>query len=51
MPYSVVDEINSGLTRVNHETVSELHRFGAGGTKLSGDNNFATLGAGLHNKT
>jgi len=47
----VVNEINGRLTGVDHETVGELHRFGTGGTKLSGDNDFATLGAGLHNET
>jgi len=51
MPYGVIDEINSRLTGVNHETVGKLHGFGTGSAKLSGDNNLTALGTGLHNET
>jgi hypothetical protein len=50
VPDSVVDEINSGLTGVNHEAVSELHGLRTGGTKLSGDDDLTALGIGLHNE-
>lgn len=45
-----VDELLGGLTRVDHETVGELHGLGTGGTELSGDDDLATLGAGLHDE-
>ena len=51
MPDSIVNEIDGGLTGVDHETVGELHGLGAGGTKLSRDNDFAALGTGLHDET
>ena len=51
VPDGVVNEINSRLTGVDHETVGELHGFGAGGTKLSRHDDFTTLSTGLHNKT
>jgi hypothetical protein len=47
---SVVDEVLGGLTRVNHEAVGELHGLGTGSTELTGDDNLATLGAGLHDE-
>ena len=47
---SVVDEVLSGLTRVDHETVGELHGLGTSGTELSRDDDLATLGAGLHDE-
>jgi len=47
----VIDKINGRLTGVNHETVGKLHGLGMGSAKLSGDNNFAALGTGLHNET
>lgn len=46
----VVDELLSGLTGVDHEAVGELHGLGTGGTELAGDDNLATLGAGLHDE-
>ena len=49
--YGVVDEVLSGLTRVNHETVGELHRLGTGSTELARNDNLATLSAGLHDET
>ena len=51
VPDGVVNEVNSRLTRVDHETVGELHGLGAGGTELSRDNDFTALGTGLHDKT
>ena len=51
VPDGVVDEVLSGLTGVDHETVGELHRLGTGSTELARDDNFATLGARLHNET
>ena len=47
----VVNEVLSGLTGVNHETVGELHRLSTGSTELAIDNDLATLGTGLHDET
>ena len=47
----VVDVVAGGLTRVDHETVGELHRLGTGGTQFTGNDNLATLGAGLHDES
>lgn len=46
----VVDEVTGGLTRVDHESVGELHGLGTGSTELTGDNDLATLGARLHDE-
>lgn len=43
-----VNEVLGGLTRVDHESVNELHGLGTGTAELSGDNNLATLGTRLH---
>ena len=51
VPDGVVDELDSGLTRVDHEAVGELHRLGTSSTELSRDNDLATLGTGLHDET
>ena len=51
MSYGVIDKVTSGLTGVDHEPVSELHGLGTGSTKFAGYDNFATLGARLHNET
>ena len=51
MADGVVDEVNSGLTGVDHETVGELHRLGTGSTELARDDNLATLGTRLHDET
>ena len=51
MSYCVVDEIFSGLTRVDHETIGELHGLRTGSTKLSRDDDFATLGTRLHDES
>jgi len=48
---SSINEVTGGLTGVDHETVSELHGLGTGGTELARDNNLATLGARLHDET
>lgn len=45
-----VDELLGGLTGVDHEAVGELHGLGTGGTELSGDDDLAALGAGLHDE-
>lgn len=45
-----VDEVLGGLARVDHEAVGELHGLGAGSTELAGDDDLATLGAGLHDE-
>ena len=45
-----VDELLSGLTRVDHEAVGELHGLGTGSTELSGDDDLAALGARLHDE-
>lgn len=45
-----VDEVAGGLAGVDHEAVGELHGLGTGGTQLSGDDDLATLGAGLHDE-
>jgi len=50
VPDSVVYEINSRLTGMDHETVGKLHGLRTGGTKLSGDDNFAAFGVRFHNK-
>ena len=51
VPDGVVNEVLSGLTGVDHETVGELHRLSTGSTELARDNDLATLGAGLHDET
>jgi len=38
------------LTRVNHKSISEFHRFGTCGAKFSRDNNLTTPCAGLHDE-
>lgn len=50
MACGVVDEVLGWLTGVDHEAVSELHGLGTGSTELSGDDNLATLGTGLHDE-
>ena len=50
MADGVVNEVAGGLTGVDHESIGELHRLGTSSTNLSGDDNFAALGAGLHDK-
>jgi len=45
-----VDELLSGLTGVDHETVGELHRLSTGSAKLARDNDLATLGSALHDE-
>lgn len=50
MAGGAVDEVLGGLARVDHEAVGELHGLGTGGTELAGDDNLATLGAGLHDE-
>jgi len=46
-----INEVLGGLTRVDHESVNELHGLGTGTAELSGDNNLATLSARLHDVT
>jgi hypothetical protein len=47
---SEIDEVLGGLTRVDHETVSELHALGTSCTELSRDDNLATLRTALHDE-
>jgi len=47
----LVDEVPSGLTGVDHVSIGELHGLGSSSTQLSGDDNLATLGTGLHNES
>jgi hypothetical protein len=47
----VVDEVASGLTRVDHESIGELHRFRTGSTELARYNHFTSFGIGFHNET
>ena len=51
VPDGVVNEVLSGLTGVDHETVSELHGLGTSSTKLAGNDNFTTLSTRLHDET
>ena len=51
VPDGVVDKVDVGLTRVDHEPVDKLHRLGTSGAELAGNDNLATLGAGLHDET
>lgn len=46
-----VNKVLGGLTRVDHESINELHGLGTGTAQLSGDNNLATLSTGLHDVT
>jgi hypothetical protein len=48
---SVVDEVLCWLTRVDHETISELHALGTSSTQLSGNNNLTTLSTTLHDES
>ena len=49
--HSVVDEITSRLTRVDHEAIGELHGFSTGSTELARNNDLTTLGTGLHDES
>lgn len=51
VPDGVVNEVFSGLTGVDHETIGELHGLGASSTELARDDNFATLGTRFHDET
>jgi len=51
VPDGIVDIVDVGLTRVNHEPIDELHRFGTGRTEFTGDDDFATFGAGFHDES
>ena len=51
MPDGVVNEVEGGLTGVNHEAVGELHGLGTSSTELSGYNDLTTLSTRLHNET
>jgi len=46
-----IDEILCWLTRVDHETISELHALGTSSTKFSRHNNLTTLGTALHDES
>lgn len=47
----IVDVVSSGLTRVDHETVGELHRLGSSSSEFTRDDDLATLGTGLHDES
>lgn len=47
----VVDKVNGGLTRVDHESVGELHGLGSGGPEFTRDDDLTTLGTGLHDES
>lgn len=51
MSDGVVNKVTSGLTRVDHEALSELHRLGTSSTELAGNDNLTTLGARLHDES
>jgi len=46
-----VDVLFGGVAAVNHKTVHELHRFGSLTAKFAGNDDFASLGAGLHDES
>lgn len=46
-----VDEVERGLTGVDHEAVGELHALGASGAQLTRYDDLAALGTGLHDET
>eukprot|EP01127_Copromyxa_protea_P019052 TRINITY_DN60_c0_g1_i1.p1 TRINITY_DN60_c0_g1~~TRINITY_DN60_c0_g1_i1.p1 ORF type:complete len:153 (-),score=19.42 TRINITY_DN60_c0_g1_i1:306-764(-) len=48
---SLVDVVVGGITRLLHVTITELHGLGSLSSKLSGYDDFATLGFVLHNET
>lgn len=48
---SIVNKVASGLTRVDHESIGELHRFGTSSTELARNDNLTTLGTRLHDET
>ena len=47
----IVNKVSSGLTRVDHESVGELHGFGSGSSEFTRDNDLTTLGAGFHDES
>jgi hypothetical protein len=46
---SAVDEVNRGLTGLDHVAITELHGLGTLGSELTADDDLATLSLGLHN--
>ena len=50
VPDGVVDEINNRLTGMDREIIGKPRGLVANGAKLSGGNDFTTLGAGFRNK-
>lgn len=51
VPDGLVNEVPGGLTGVDHVSIGELHGLGSGSTQLSGDDDLATLGTGLHDES
>ncbi len=45
------ESFSTKWTDTYHETISELHRLGTGGTELARDDDFATLGTRFHNES
>merc|ERR1719341_9669 len=51
MSDSSINVVTTGLSRVNHESISELHTLGSLSSQFTRDNHFTSLSTGLHNKT
>jgi len=51
VPDGVVNKVTRGLTRMDHEAISELHRLGTCRSQLARDDDFAALSARLHDET
>lgn len=50
MSDGLVNKVTGGLTRVDHEPIGKLHRFGTRGAELAGNDDLAALCAGLHDE-
>lgn len=48
---SSINVVTTGLTRVNHETVSELHALGSLTSQLTRHDHLTTLSARFHDET
>ena len=46
-----IDVVVGWVSGVNHQTVDELHGLCSLSSQLAGNDNLATLGAGLHDET
>ncbi len=50
MAYGAVQEVNDGLTAVDHEPISKLHGLGTLTTQLARHDHLTALGSALHDK-